>query len=69
VERTVGEVLPALIKSQKDFKEAIESLTKETAKREVELNEYKLKYNIKVKGDSKETSGGEEEKKTRGVLA
>jgi chromosome segregation and condensation protein ScpB len=63
-------VLPALVKSQTDFKEAIESLTKETAKREVELNEYKLKYNIKVKGDNKETSGsGEEEKKTRGVLA
>jgi chromosome segregation and condensation protein ScpB len=62
-------LLPALIKSQNDFKEAIESLMKETAKREVELNEYKLKYNIKVKGDKETTQSGVEEEKKRGVLA
>eukprot|EP01080_Neovahlkampfia_damariscottae_P000331 gene331-6745_t len=67
VERTVGEILPALQKSQTDFKQAIDQLDKESKKREGELTEFKLKYNIKVRG---ETNKEEEEKKSRqGVLA
>ena len=69
VERTVGEILPALIKSQNDFKEAIEQLEKESKKREEELTEFKLKYNIKVRGETNKEQEEEEKKSRQGVLA
>jgi prefoldin subunit 2 len=65
IERTVGEVLPALMKSVDILSDSMNTLSKELEKRQVELNDYKTKHDIKVKGETKEKQEG----KRIGVLA
>lgn len=67
IERTVGEVIPALEKSRDSLQESIDILNKELEKKAKELNEFKLKNEIKVKSEKSKEQDKKEERV--GVLA
>jgi prefoldin subunit 2 len=75
VERTVGEVLPAVQKNRDNIVQTIQSLEKQLEEREKELNEFALKYKIALRKSDDEnqpTEAPTESKlksSTTGVLA
>eukprot|EP00249_Psilotum_nudum_P006419 c19745_g1_i1 orf=231-680(+) len=70
VERTVGEVLPAVQRNKDGLQEVVARLTEALQKKRKELAEFEAKYKIKIKrGDA--DVGREEERKegtAQGVL-
>ncbi|KAJ4441507.1 probable prefoldin subunit 2 [Periplaneta americana] len=64
-ERTVKEVLPVLISNRDQLAKFIESLTEQLSKKGQEVNEYKDKYNIKIRGQDEHSSEAEGDKKPR----
>ncbi|KAK2145654.1 hypothetical protein LSH36_666g00000 [Paralvinella palmiformis] len=70
VERTVKEVLPALINNHQQISKIVESLTKQLESKGTELNEYREKHNIRIRGEeeSKESSSQDKSNKSSGVL-
>jgi len=71
VERTVKEVVPALISNRDKLAKLIESLNTQLVDKGAEINGYMEKHNIQVRGqDGKESKKAvkEEEGKSSGVL-
>jgi len=54
VERTVGEVLPAVIKNKEGIQEIIHQMREDLTKRGEELNQYIVQHKIQVKGSGDE---------------
>eukprot|EP00088_Acartia_fossae_P007359 TRINITY_DN1345_c0_g1_i1.p1 TRINITY_DN1345_c0_g1~~TRINITY_DN1345_c0_g1_i1.p1 ORF type:complete len:136 (+),score=50.34 TRINITY_DN1345_c0_g1_i1:38-445(+) len=70
VERTVKEVIPALVNNRDKLTKLIESLNTQLTDKGAEINGYMEKYNIQIKdqgGESKKEEK-EEEVKSGGVL-
>jgi len=68
VERTVGEVLPAVKKNAEGLNEIIRQLEDQLEKRGQELNDFIVKYKIQVKGTPQEVETPERENRSSGVL-
>ncbi|KAH7352847.1 hypothetical protein KP509_19G066600 [Ceratopteris richardii] len=74
VERTVGEVLPAVQRNKEGIQEVVSRLTEALAKKKKELADFEAKYNIKVRradevGSSKEEDRGRDSSSAaQGVL-
>ncbi|XP_045587556.1 prefoldin subunit 2 [Procambarus clarkii] len=70
VERTVMEVLPALLNNKEQLTKVIDSLNSKLVSKGKEVNEYRAKHNIKIKGqdDIKESQPAESTTGTTGVL-
>uniref|UniRef100_A0A0P4VVP7 Prefoldin subunit 2 n=1 Tax=Scylla olivacea TaxID=85551 RepID=A0A0P4VVP7_SCYOL len=70
VERTVTEVLPALINNKEQLTKVIDSLNVKLVSKGKEVNEYRAKHNIKVRGqdDIKESQQTDTTTGTQGVL-
>ena len=71
VERTVKEVVPALINNRDKMAKLIESLDKQLTEKGEEINGYMEKHNIQLKdqpGAAKKEGKGESEAKSGGVL-
>ncbi|XP_051167715.1 prefoldin subunit 2 [Leptopilina boulardi] len=49
-ERTVQEVMPALVSNKEQLTKVIETLNEQLTKKGVEINEYKEKHNIRIRG-------------------
>lgn len=49
-ERTVKDVLPALENNKEQLTKVIEAITEQLSKKGTEINEYKEKHNIKIRG-------------------
>jgi prefoldin subunit 2 len=60
VQRTVKEVRPALVNSREQLGEAIKSHSEALTRKGVELNDYKEKYNIRVRGADEEPNEKQE---------
>nr|CAB3264795.1 prefoldin subunit 2-like [Phallusia mammillata] len=52
VERTVGDVLPALTKNREQISMLTEDLNKQLAEKGKELNDFRQKHNITVRGEN-----------------
>ena len=52
VERTVKEVLPALVQNQEKISSTVDSLSTNLMAKGKELNDYREKYNITVRGEN-----------------
>jgi len=52
VERTVKEVLPAVIHNKEQLTEFIERLNQQIEKKGTEINEFKQKYNIQIRREA-----------------
>jgi len=50
VERTVKDVLPALLKNKEQLGKAIASYTQKISSKGEEINQYREKYNIRIRG-------------------
>jgi len=69
VERTVGEVLPAVTKNRDGLLDITKQLREQLQKKSTELNEFATKYKIQVKGSPSEEDDQEEQSKpSTGVL-
>lgn len=72
VERTVKEVLPALQTNHDQLGNLVKSLSIQLENKGKELNAYREKYNIRVKGEEENANPGSENKSksssTAGVL-
>nr|CAG4638878.1 EOG090X0L97 [Cyclestheria hislopi] len=73
VERTVKEVLPALVSNQEQLMKVVEALNNQITAKGQEINDYKEKHNIRIRNRDEvmnPAQGAEEEKKTasQGVL-
>ena len=71
VERTVTEVVPALINNRDKMAKLIESLEKQLTEKGEEINGYMEKHNIQLKdqpGAAKKDDKGESDAKAGGVL-
>ncbi|KAL4229502.1 Prefoldin subunit 2 [Mactra antiquata] len=70
VERTVKDVLPALVNNKDQMGKLVESLTKQLEQKGVEINQYREQHNLKIKGeDSKEPEKQDKDSaKSGGVL-
>ncbi|XP_020277911.1 prefoldin subunit 2 [Pseudomyrmex gracilis] len=65
-ERTVEDVMPALVTNKEQLLKVIDTLNEQLAKKGVEINEYKDKHNIRIKGQDdlpQEEENSKEEKK------
>ena len=51
VERTVGEVLPAVVEGQKNIQMALDMYKKDLGQREQAAGEWKIKYGIKTQDE------------------
>lgn len=60
VQRTVKEVRPALVNSREQLGEAIKSHNEALTRKGIELNDYKEKYNIRVRGADEEANEKQE---------
>lgn len=60
-ERTVKEVLPILISNQEQITKCIKSLTGVLNKKSQELNEFKEKYDLKIRGQDEPSSHDDED--------
>lgn len=49
-ERTVKEVLPVLQNNKEQLTKVIEAITEQLAKKGTEINDYKEKHNIRIRG-------------------
>lgn len=56
VERTVEEVLPAVVRNREGLKQAIETLKSQLHQKEKDLAEYQNKYKIRVRGEDEDQS-------------
>ena len=71
MERTVKEVIPALVNNRDKMSKLIESLDKQLTEKGEEINGYMEKHNIQIKdqpGAAKKTEKNENESKSGGVL-
>ncbi|XP_050720936.1 prefoldin subunit 2-like [Eriocheir sinensis] len=70
VERTVTEVLPALINNKEQLTKVIDSLNVKLVSKGKEVNDYRAKHNIKIRGqeDLKDSQQTETNTGTQGVL-
>ncbi|KAK7086841.1 Prefoldin subunit 2 [Halocaridina rubra] len=72
VERTVNEILPALTNNRDQLSKVIDSLNEKLVNKGKEVNEYKEKHGIRIRGqdDIKETQGQQTNvaPSTQGVL-
>ncbi|XP_039264422.2 prefoldin subunit 2-like [Styela clava] len=71
VERTVGEVVPALQQNKSQISQLTEVFNKKLSEKGKELNDFKEKHNIKVQNPSgveEPTEAGKTSAKTSGVL-
>ncbi|XP_067013407.1 prefoldin subunit 2 [Anabrus simplex] len=64
-ERTVKDVLPVLITNKEQLGNVISTLSEQLSKKGVELNEYKEKYNIRLRGQDEAATEAEGEQKPR----
>ncbi|KAH0951371.1 hypothetical protein HN011_007010 [Eciton burchellii] len=49
-ERTVEDIMPALVTNKEQLMKVIETLNDQVTKKGTEINEYKEKYNIRIRG-------------------
>eukprot|EP01118_Nematostelium_gracile_P010206 TRINITY_DN3497_c0_g1_i1.p1 TRINITY_DN3497_c0_g1~~TRINITY_DN3497_c0_g1_i1.p1 ORF type:complete len:133 (+),score=37.06 TRINITY_DN3497_c0_g1_i1:104-502(+) len=68
VERTVGEVLPAVKKNVESLNGVIAQLQRQLETKSKELDAFILKYNIQVKGGPQKQAESSEKTKSTGVL-
>ncbi|XP_048778205.2 prefoldin subunit 2-like [Ostrea edulis] len=69
VERTVKDVLPALLNNKDQMGKLVETLTKQLESKGSEINKYREKHNLKIKGEeSKDMEKSNKDMKTAGVL-
>ncbi|XP_064651469.1 prefoldin subunit 2-like [Lineus longissimus] len=69
VERTVKDVLPALENNKDQLGKVIEGLTKQLETQGEELNEFREKHNIRIRGEEDEGAKKDEKKQSaQGVL-
>lgn len=74
VERTVGEVLPAIRKEKENLETVLDTFKKSYEQKKQELTEFQAKYKIKVKSsyddeDDEEDTKGAKPSTSQGVLA
>mmetsp|Transcript_48184 Transcript_48184/g.92109 ORF Transcript_48184/g.92109 Transcript_48184/m.92109 type:complete len:137 (-) Transcript_48184:451-861(-) len=58
VERTVGEVLPAVQRNRDGIQQVVGKLTEQMDLKKKELAEFQAKFNIRVKGDEGDSESG-----------
>ncbi|PSC72135.1 Prefoldin subunit 2 [Micractinium conductrix] len=58
VERSVGEVLPAVKSNRDQLSALVTTYAKQLEAKQKEVLEYQEKYNIRIKGDGPEAGGG-----------
>lgn len=69
VERTVKDVLPALVNNKEQMNKLVETLTKQLETKGNEINKYRERHNLKIKGEeSKDMEKSSKDVKTGGVL-
>ncbi|XP_033758623.1 prefoldin subunit 2-like [Pecten maximus] len=69
VERTVKDVLPALVTNREQMGKITETLTVKLEEKGTEINKYREQHNLKIKGEeSKEPEKQDQEVKSGGVL-
>ncbi|XP_077990275.1 prefoldin subunit 2-like [Glandiceps talaboti] len=70
VERTVKEVLPALDKNREQLNRLVDQLNDQLMKKGKDINEYREKYNIRVRGEvpTSEDLSEKKELSSQGVL-
>merc|ERR1719199_2312533 len=71
VERTCGEVLPAVQEALKNIEEVVATLTKKYDEKEAEINAFMEKYNIRLQGQPPpegKAPEAEAQKEGKGVL-
>jgi len=66
VERTVKEILPALTNNRDQLSKVIASLNEKLVEKGKEVNEYREKHNIKVKGENEGPKKSEEQPSDKG---
>lgn len=49
-ERTVEDVMPALVTNKEQLLKVIDALNDQVTKKGIEINEYKEKHNIRIRG-------------------
>lgn len=65
-ERKVKDVLPVLVSNKEKLTQVIEKLNEDLAKKGIELNEYKEKHNIRIRGQDDVESKDETVPDSRG---
>ncbi|XP_041375487.1 prefoldin subunit 2-like [Gigantopelta aegis] len=69
VERTVSDVLPALINNKEQMAKLIESFKKKLEAKGADINKYRETHDVKIRGEeSRETTDQQKESKPGGVL-
>jgi len=70
VERTVKDVLPALVNNKDQMDKLVETLTKQLETKGVEINKYREEHNLTIKGEESkdQTKQGKDTAKAGGVL-
>lgn len=69
VERTVKDVLPALVNNKDQMSKLVETLSKQLETKGNEINKYRERHNLKIKGEeSKDMEKSSKDVKTGGVL-
>ncbi|XP_043478246.1 prefoldin subunit 2 [Leptopilina heterotoma] len=64
-ERTVQEVMPALVTNKEQLTKVIETLNEQLTKKGVEINEYKEKHNIRIRGQDDIPQQDEDSKESK----
>lgn len=64
-ERTVEDVMPALVTNKEQLIKVIKSLKEQLAKKGVEINEFKEKHNIRIRGQQDLQRQEEESKESK----
>uniref|UniRef100_A0A6T7WYZ7 Prefoldin subunit 2 n=1 Tax=Pyramimonas obovata TaxID=1411642 RepID=A0A6T7WYZ7_9CHLO len=69
VERTVGEVLPAVTRNKEGLEQVIAKLTEQLEAKKKDMAEFQTKYNIRIKGeDGQDQQVASSSKAPQGVL-
>ncbi|XP_014782526.1 prefoldin subunit 2 [Octopus bimaculoides] len=69
VERTVKDVLPAIVNNKQQMSKLIETLNKQLESKGTEINKYRETHNLKIRGEeSSEVEKQETKPGTQGVL-
>eukprot|EP00958_Prasinococcus_capsulatus_P002867 scaffold246_cov414-Prasinococcus_capsulatus_cf.AAC.34 len=66
VERTVGEVIPAVERNKEGLTELVKKLTEQLELKKKEMDDYQKKYNIRIKGESSSSSEAKKEASSSG---
>ncbi|XP_012258371.1 prefoldin subunit 2 [Athalia rosae] len=64
-ERTVQEITPTLISNKEQLTKVIETLNEQLAKKGAEINDYKEKHNIRIRGQDELQQPEEEDKQAK----